>query len=83
MGENANRFVEDWVSEHVQPTGYEPEGDNAEARRLAKACWAAADQAGVSRASIQESYGDLVSYMAEQIERVNHAEVNRLASKDD
>lgn len=82
MGQNAREFVEGWIDQNVHATGYAPEVDNAEAKRLAVECWAAADQAGVSRASIAEEF-NLPDRMAEAIEAVNDAEVERLASKDD
>ena len=82
MGKAAT-FVESWVSENVNATAYEPEGDASEAKRLAVLCWTAADAAGISRASISADVGDLVSYMASAIEAVNDAEVRRLVEKDD
>jgi hypothetical protein len=83
MSEKARKFVEQWVSENVQPTGYEPEGDSEESRRLAFACWRDADQSGIRRADIQEAVGELVDHMAEQVERVNDEEVQRLAANDE
>ena len=82
MSEKARQFVETWVSENVHPTGYEPEGDSREAERLAFDCWRAVDEAGIRRAEVQEDFGDLRDHMAEQIERVNDEEVQRLVDKD-
>lgn len=82
MGEGARQFVEQWIDDNVHSSGYEPEGDAAESKRLAAECWAAADQAGVSRASIQEEVGHLPDYMAERLKAVNDAEVQRLIDKD-
>lgn len=79
----AAMFVDNWVRENVNATGYEPEGDASEAKRLAVMCWTAADAAGISRASISVDVGDLVSYMASAIESANDAEVRRLVAKDD
>ena len=82
MSDKAREFVQTWVSENVHATGYEPEGDSKEAERLTFACWRAVDQAGIRRAEVDEEFGDLLDYMAEQIESVNDQEVQRLVDKD-
>ena len=83
MHNDAKDFVEGWISENVHPTGYQAEGDNREAARLALACRAAAKEVGIERAAIDAEFGSLADYMAEAIEAANDAEVARLASKDD
>lgn len=83
MAENAREFVDSWIEENIQPTGYQPEGDRTEAERLAAACLIAAKSAGVSEEAIQNEIGDLVAYMDDAIERANNAEVRRLVDKDD
>jgi hypothetical protein len=82
MSERGRRFIEGWVDENVHATGYEPEGDNSEARQLAKLCLAEAKAKGISRKEIEEHVGDINDYMSEAIENANDEEVRRLASKD-
>jgi len=82
MSAEAREFIEDWVENNVHPTGYEPEGDSEEAKKLAFECWRAVDQAGISRAAVKEEVGELLDYMSEAIERVNDAEVQRQVDKD-
>lgn len=83
MSEKAREFVDGWIAENVHATGYEPEGDATEAKRLAFECWAAADKAGIPRGQIEQAVGPLVDHMAAAIEEVNDAEVRRLAARDD
>lgn len=83
MSDKAREFVEQWVSDNIHPTGYEPEGDASEAKTQALVCLAAADQAGISRGEISSACGDLVEYMAAAIESANDREVQRLIAKDD
>jgi hypothetical protein len=83
MNDKAMNFVNDWVRENVNATGYEPEGDNTEAKILATQCHAAAAQAGISAKAIEEACGDLVDYIAGEISSTNDAEVARLAARDD
>lgn len=82
MSAEAREFIEDWVNNNVHATGYQPEGDTEEARKLTFECWRAVDQAGIPRASVQEEVGELLDYMSEAIERVNDAEVQRQVDKD-
>jgi hypothetical protein len=81
VSERGRRFVEGWVTEHVHPTGYEPEGDNSEARQLTELCLAAARAKGISKKEIEEDIGNIEDYMSEVIDEVNDAEVARLAGK--
>ena len=82
MSMKAREFVEKWVNENVHPTGYEPEGDSAEAKKLANACWRAVDLAGIGRPQVAAEIDDLEDFMGDAIERVNDAEVQRLVDKD-
>ena len=84
MPEDAKEFVDSWISENVHPTGYEPEGDKREAKILAFQCWNATDKAGYSRGAIDVALGgDLVSYMAKSMDRINDHEIARLIAKND
>jgi hypothetical protein len=38
MSERATAFVEEWVSDNIHATGYEPEGDNTQSAQLAAEC---------------------------------------------
>ena len=82
MSDQAREFVEQWIESNVHATGYEPDGDNAEAKKLAFACWADADKMAISRATIESEFGSLVDHMTEALEAVNDAEVERLIAKD-
>lgn len=83
MSQRAVEFVDNWIAENIHAEGYPPEGDDSEARGLATMCEAAAQQAGISKAEIDEDLIDLVEYMSQALENVNDAEVERLAAKDD
>lgn len=82
MTDKTHTFIDGWIEDNVSATGYEPEGDGTEAKRLAAQCWRECDSAGISRPAVNAAVGDLVAYMADAIERVNNAEVQRLANKD-
>ncbi len=81
MTKAARRFVDDWISENVEPTGREPEADTALAHDLALECLAAADKAGIDRAGIEMECGDLIAYMDEAIGRANAEEAKRLVGR--
>jgi hypothetical protein len=82
MSERALAFVEGWVSDHVHPEGYEPEGDNTRAKQLADECLSAANAEGISRIEVDEVIDDLTAFMAGQIEEVVDREVERHVEKD-
>jgi len=83
MSERAIAFVEEWVSDNIHATGYEPEGDSSQAAALAAECFAAAKAEGISDAEMKDAFDDLAQFMAGSIKLVNDNEVERLASKDD
>ena len=83
MSERGLRFVEEWIVENVHPEGYQPEGDNREARMLAVLCLKAAKDAGISKKEIEENVGDIEDFMSQAIDEANDAEVARLAARDD
>jgi hypothetical protein len=82
MSERALAFVEGWVSDHVQPEGYEPDGDNTRAKQLAEECLSAANAEGISKIEIDEAIDDLTTFMAGQIEEIADREVDRQVEKD-
>ncbi|WP_404294693.1 hypothetical protein ACD578_30465 (plasmid) [Microvirga sp. RSM25] len=63
MTKDAKQFVDRWIDENIDPTGYTPVADASEAERLARACWVEADKAGISRDAIEDSVGNLVVYI--------------------
>jgi len=81
MSERALAFVEGWVSDHVHPEGYEPEGDNTRAKQLAEECLSAANADGISRIEIDEVIDDLTAFMAGQIEEVVDRKVDLQVEK--
>ena len=82
MTKQVIEFLENWVSNNIFAEGYEPEGDDSEARVRAAQCVEAAKAKGITSAQIEASVGDLVSYMASAIESANDQEIARLAAKD-
>ena len=83
MSERAIAFVEEWVSENIHATGYEPEGDAAQAAAFAAQCLASAKAEGITDAEMKDAFEDLSQFMAAAIKTANDDEVARLASKDD
>jgi len=79
MSERAIAFVEEWVGDHVDADGHEPEGGDAMAAALAVQC--AAD--GIPDSEMTDAFEDLTAFMAGQIKLVNDNEVDRLASEDE
>jgi len=83
MHNDARDFVEGWIEENVHPTGYDHAGNLKEAKMLALACRAAADEVGIGRAAVDAEFASLVNYITEAIEAANVAEVARLGSRND
>jgi hypothetical protein len=83
MSERAIAFVEEWVGEHVNAAGYEPEGNDTMAAALAVQCAAEAKEAGIPDSEMKDAFENLTAFMAGQIKLANDNEVDRLASKDD
>ncbi len=83
MSERAIAFVEEWVSENIHATGYEPEGDAAQAAAFATQCLSSAKAEGITGAEMKDAFEDLNQFMAAAIKTANDDEVARLASKDD
>ena len=83
MSERAIAFVEEWVGDHVDADGHEPEGGDAMAAALAVQCAADAKAAGIPDSEMTDAFEDLTAFMAGQIKLVNDNEVDRLASEDE
>ena len=61
MSERAIAFVEEWVSENIHATGYEPEGDAAQAAAFAAQCLASAKAEGITDAEMKDAFVTLIS----------------------
>lgn len=83
MSKRGIDFVNEWVSENVNPEAYAPDGDLSQAKALAKQCLIDAKAKGISKQEIEEDVGDLVDHMAQASEDSTDAEVARLVAKDD
>ena len=82
MTERVIAFVEEWVSNNVHAEGYPTEGDDAEAKLLARQCRTEALAAGIPASEIDDEFDDLVAFMSAQILEANDREVDRLVDKD-
>jgi hypothetical protein len=77
---NPWEFLETWVRENVNPTGYNAEGV---AKQLARECLQAADCAHINQAAvIKAAGGNLETFMLTELEGAANREVDRLTSKD-
>ena len=74
-------FVEEWISDHIQPGEYEPDADNTQAKALARQCLADATAQGISEMDIKDAIDDLAEFMAAAIEEANEREAH--AREDD
>ena len=83
MSERAIAFVEIWASKNITAKGYQPEGDNSQAKIFAAQCLMAAKAEGIPQAEIDAVFEDLTTFMAGEIEEANDREAARLAAKDD
>jgi hypothetical protein len=72
MSERASQFVFQWTENHLSGVRYDPEGDNTRARALAPRLLDDARAAGIPREEVEETIGDVVSYIAEQIKCGTH-----------
>jgi len=81
MSRAAQKFVDQWISENLEATGEDVEASAATANKLALECLAAADEAGIDRAAIENECGDLVAYIDAAIARANAQEAERLIGR--
>ena len=75
-------FLEGWVSKNIFPEGFQPEGDDSEARLRAEQCFNAAVSEGLTKKDIENEVDDLVGYMSDAIESANDEEIARQSAKD-
>jgi hypothetical protein len=71
MSERAIAFVEEWVSENVEPEGAELEIDSSKAASLAARCLASAIKEGITEAEMSDAFEDLTEFMQNEIDRIN------------
>lgn len=83
MVDRVSDFVNSWISENVNAEGYPAEGDLEQAKIFAQQLLAEAKEASISKKEIESLFGDVVDYIANEINRANDDEVSRLAAKDD
>lgn len=83
MGNKVSDFMAEWISENIQPVAYQPEGDNSEALELAQSCMVAANAKGISKAELENEFGDIVEYISSELKRAVDQEVARLSGKSD
>jgi hypothetical protein len=81
MSERAIAFVEEFVSENVDPDGYEPDDDNSHSAALAARCIEAAKAAGIPETEMKSAFEDLTAFMAGAIHIANDDAVARLVAK--
>jgi hypothetical protein len=82
MSERAIAFVENWISENIHATGYEPEGNGSQSMALAARCLASAKSEGITEAEMNDAFDSLPRFIAGAIKDANDDEVERLASKN-
>ena len=68
MTMRAVEFVENWVSENIEPEAAEAEDIDALAAELAAKCLEAADAEGIPRSEIEDTFDDLAAFIAGEIE---------------
>ncbi len=83
MSKRAIDFVGKWIEANIHPQTYvQEDGNDIRPKEFAETCMIQAEARGISRAEIEEDYGDLSGAMAEAIDEMAQAEVDRLSSKD-
>ena len=82
MTPRAKEFVESFIVEYERPAAYE-KGELAESRAFAASCYNSAAIEGISRAEIDEEYGDLVAEFASSYESMMDDEIKAIPAKND
>jgi hypothetical protein len=68
MSESAIEFVETWVDDKIEKMDAAPADIEAQARTLAAACIADAQNDGVTQSEINDTFDDLAAFIAAEIE---------------
>ena len=90
MSDTAKRFIEKWIDDNIHAEGYQPEGDNSEARQQAERCQAAGLREAHTVAELDAAAADtfgggdcLVDLMATAIEDANDRVQGRPLAEDE
>ncbi|GGC58449.1 DUF768 domain-containing protein [Chelatococcus reniformis] len=70
MSDKAAEFVETWISNNVHTLFRDPAPAETDAQRLVSACLAEAEADGLSRTTIEATFGDLTTRMSGALELV-------------
>jgi hypothetical protein len=70
MNDRGRRFIDHWVSEHIDAGPYHLAGDTGEARRKAAELIVVAEAQGVSRSEIEEGVGRPCRFQAREPSRL-------------
>jgi hypothetical protein len=68
MSESAIEFVENWVDEKIDAMAAAPADVEAQAKTLAAACIADAQNDGLTQSEINDTFDDLAAFIAAEIE---------------
>ena len=68
MSESAIEFVETWVDEKIEKMDAAPADIEAQAKTLAAACIADAQNDGLTQSDINDTFDDLAAFIAAEIE---------------
>jgi hypothetical protein len=68
MSESAIEFVENWVDEKIEKMDAAPADIEAQAKTLAAACIADAQNDGLTQSEINDTFDDLAAFIAAEIE---------------
>jgi hypothetical protein len=68
MSESAIEFVENWVDEKIEKMDAAPADIEAQAKILAAACIADAQNDGLTQSEINDTFDDLAAFIAAEIE---------------
>jgi len=76
-------FMNEWVSENLYFNGYPQEQiPDPAAQIFAVQCIVAAKEGGISKADLENEFGDLPTYLHHQLARFADDEIKRQAGKD-
>ena len=67
MSESAIEFVENWVDEKIEKMDAAPADIEAQAKTLAAACIADAQNDGLTQSEINDTFDDLAAFIAAEI----------------
>jgi len=68
MSESAIEFVETWVDDKIEKMDAAPADIEAQAKTLAAACIADAQNGGLTQSEINDTFDDLAAFIAAEIE---------------